>query len=1168
MDVTSPAYTPPGASQPVTAVTHTTYDALGRADSVTDPLGRVTRFGYDQLDNLIQQTDPAPGAQRGLADPNPLTAPQTDLGGGGVTRYTWTPTGLQLSATTPMGARTEATYDELGRQLTATRVERYPTLQNLTTRYAWDDAGNQTASTTPTGRTTTSVYNAAGEPTAVTTPGQGTTRFSYDRLGRTTETIDPTNRKTQSVYDSLGNVTEVKDFGTGATVLRSAKAGFDPDGNQISADSPTGGHTDFCYDALGQLVSQTERISATDQIATSFGYDKSGNRTRFTDGRGNTTTYTFNPWNLPESTIEPATPQHPGLADRTWTTVYDVSGQPVTELLPGNVKRQRTYDGLGNLIVETGAGAAAVTEPRSLSYDLDGHLTSVATTGTAAPNAYAYNDRGQLLRAQGPSGDTQYAYDADGAMTSRTDSTGRTAYTYDTAGRLDTTTDPLTGTQVRYDFDAAGRPTLEQYARPGSGGQFVIGAQRGYGYDSLGRLTSDTVTNTGTNTSVTGISYGYDNADRLTKKTTTGTAGASTNTYTYDAAGRMDSWSSGSTTVPYTWDKAGNLTRQGTTNAVYDARNRLESWGTETYAYTARGTTQSVTKNGSTRTVTSDAFERTIANGPSTYTYDSLDRVLTGNGAAFTYDGGSNNLIADGTTAYTRTPDGALLSSSPKANTASAQLAVTDQHTDLVAGLDPTGASVQASRAYDPFGKTTSTNGANPAVGYQSGWTDTTTGEVNMAARWYQPGTGNFASRDTWTLEASPSANANRYAFGLSSPLNYTDATGHLSTDTLERREIAQRRASSAAANSSTNRFSWGGLWRGVKLVGGRSPAGWAIRAFSWASAPVSLHESTCSTSPLCLEREKRRRELQNQKFPCVGTSYCYQSRPSTSHNPTPSPKPTPTAGAGRGGRGNGGPGNGGNCVAHCTTSVAFPPPPPIDKNPNDGKSPIPAISWVPKPDWGALKSTGWNSGEGWAAVIDTLTILGMLGNNDPFHPGIAANELPVTSPSPGNSSGSNWRDEDPCSKPRDERYRYQPLIDGAPTGATALICQQDVKPPRSRSPRKGTWNPPGYLAKKDRDRQWIFNRSHIIADRFNGAWIRENIVSGFRDFNDPAMKKCEDKIANSTLSGERVYYSGQVLYGNGRQNIPTGLRMTASTQTGILFNTTIENRPGSQVTC
>ncbi|MFG2648980.1 RHS repeat-associated core domain-containing protein [Streptomyces sp. NPDC048436] len=113
------------------------------------------------------------------------------------------------------------------------------------------------------------------------------------------------------------------------------------------------------------------------------------------------------------------------------------------------------------------------------------------------------------------------------------------------------------------------------------------------------------------------------------------------------------------------------------------------------------------------------------------------------------------------------------------------QWALTDQHTDLVAGLTPDGKQVSSSTAYDPFGTETATDGTTPAIGYQSGWTDPDSGDVNMAARWYQPGAGSFNSRDTWLLDAQPSVRGNRYAYAYDGPLNGTDPTGHDGWDVL-----------------------------------------------------------------------------------------------------------------------------------------------------------------------------------------------------------------------------------------------------------------------------------------------------------------------------------------------------------------------------------------------
>ncbi|BAU86165.1 hypothetical protein SLA_5284 [Streptomyces laurentii] len=779
--LTLPAYTPPGGTT-ITPVHRTAYDATGRVSSTTDPLDRTTRYTYDQLNHLTQRTDPLVSGTAPLTTPQPnsLAEVNTSLSGEGITRYTWTPTGLPLSVTTPTGARAEATYDELGRQLTSTEVERYPSLQNLTTRYAWDDADNQTAVTSPAGRVSTSTYNPAGEPLTVTLSGEGTTRYTYDSLGRATSVTDGTKRKTTFAYDLLDNITTAADYGTGATILRAYTSGFDEEGNQISATTPTGGVRTFTYDALGQLTRQEEKVSDTKSITSSFGYDVRGNLTRFTDGRGNSTHYTFNSWGLPETTVEPPTTKHPGMADRTWTTVYNAAGEPITELLPGNVKRQRTYDSLGRLIREVGSGTTAVTTPRTFSYDLDSRLTSSGTSLMGPANTYTYNDRGMLLSSEGPSGNSQYSYDPDGNMNSRTDAAGTTTYTFDSAGRLDTAADPLTGTRVLYDYDDAGRPTLEQYARPAASGQNTITSQRAYGYDSLGRQTTDTVTRVATGSLVANTAYGYDLNDRLVQKNTTGTAGAGDNRYAYDLADRMTSWTGGTKTTPYSWDDSGNLVKQGVTDGMYNSRNQLESWGTQTLAYSPRGTTESITQSGAaTRSLAFDAFERATHNGSSSFTYDSLDRVLTDDGTTFTYDGVTNHLVTDATTAYTRTPDGDLLASAGLATAGLERLAVTDQHTDLIAGLSADGTTIAGSRAYDPFGKVTASDGATPALGYQSGWTDPATGEVNMAARWYQPGTGSFTSRDTWQLDPTPSGQANRYGYGEGGPLNGTDPTGH-----------------------------------------------------------------------------------------------------------------------------------------------------------------------------------------------------------------------------------------------------------------------------------------------------------------------------------------------------------------------------------------------------
>ena len=100
-------------------------------------------------------------------------------------------------------------------------------------------------------------------------------------------------------------------------------------GTALSATDARGSTTTFTYDATRQLTQEVQPVTPTSSITTSFGYDAAGNRTRYTDGSGNPWITTYNPWNLPESQIEPATTAYSTPADSTFTTAYDADGRPV-----------------------------------------------------------------------------------------------------------------------------------------------------------------------------------------------------------------------------------------------------------------------------------------------------------------------------------------------------------------------------------------------------------------------------------------------------------------------------------------------------------------------------------------------------------------------------------------------------------------------------------------------------------------------------------------------------------------------------------------------------------------------------------------------------------------------------------------------------------------------
>ncbi|GAA4235731.1 hypothetical protein GCM10022254_43610 [Actinomadura meridiana] len=765
--VALPGYTPPGETQEINPVTSRAYDADGNLTDDTDPLGKTTHYAYTQLGDVSTVTDPS----------------------GGVTKAVYDTNGEVLSAATATGAQTQTTYDHLGRTLTTTVLERHPTPTAETTTYTYiasaDDPGGVWPSTmtTPDGATTTYGYNKLGESTKTTDPGGAVTQHRYNLLGQPTKTIRDDGTATQYTLNQYGEPTTTKELDSDGSTLSTRSATYDSMGQLTSSTDARGHTTTFTLDAVGQITAEVQPVDTGHSITTSFGYDAAGNRTRFTDGRGNAWIYGYNTWNKRESVLEPTTPTYSTAGDRTSTTSYDAAGRPVHTTLPGGVTLTAGYDDLGRVTTQSGAGADAPTADRTFTYDHDGRMLTAATaevgTTPATSESFTYNDRGLPLTAAGSAGASSFAYNDDGLPTSRTDAAGTTAYTYDGADRLATLADPVTGSTLTYGYDTMSQLTSIAY---GTGGN-----ARTYTYDHSHRLTGD-VLKTSAGAIVASIAYGYDDNGNETSKTTTGFGGTAQNTYAYDWANRLTSWNNGTTATPYEYDDSGNRTRVGSNVFTYDARDQLTSDGTNSYTYTARGTLSGQTTSTQTLTATSDAYgQQATVEGPTgtqTYVTDALGRVVTAKSTTapdrtFAFSGTSNTLASDGTNTYTWTPDDSLVGIGTSGG-GTGVLAYVDQHDDVVGNFASTGTALTGSATYDPLGNVTATTTMSGRLGYQSGWTDDSTGKVNMAARWYNPAVGQFQNKDTVAQDPVPDpAQANPFAYVGDNPLLGTDPTGH-----------------------------------------------------------------------------------------------------------------------------------------------------------------------------------------------------------------------------------------------------------------------------------------------------------------------------------------------------------------------------------------------------
>jgi len=288
------------------------------------------------------------------------------------------------------------------------------------------------------------------------TQGDGTTTYGYDRANRLTsiDYADATPDVTFT-YDALGNRLTMSDgLGTetrtydalgrllGVTRGQHAFAYlYDPAGNITRRTYPGGTVADYAYDALGRLTSVA---SAGQQ--TSYAYDAAGN--------------------LAQTIL----PSRNGYAE---TRAYDRAGRLVeVEWKKGTnvlAKFALTLDPVGNPLQVVRTGSLAETQ--TYSYDANDRLTQVCFQAGSCPGAsdpflrWSYDQVGNRLSEQRPSGTTTYSYDARDRLLSAGPtsysydhngnqlSAGSRTFSYDLADRLKSTTQGSTTTTYAYDGD-------------------------------------------------------------------------------------------------------------------------------------------------------------------------------------------------------------------------------------------------------------------------------------------------------------------------------------------------------------------------------------------------------------------------------------------------------------------------------------------------------------------------------------------------------------------------------------------------------------------------------------------------------------------------------------------------------------------------------------------
>ncbi len=701
-----------------------TYDSHGNVLTATDPLSHTITNTYDSLNDLLSVTDPLSHTTTYTYDTagNRLTASRLLTGTTyRTTTYTYGDSshpGDITAVTDPRGKVANLTYDSVGNLTQLTDPD-----GNIV-KYGYDNAGRRMSMIAPNGNvtgatpsqwTTTYTYNGFGDLTAVTDPLSHVTSYSYDGDRNRTGSTDADTNATTYTYDNANRLTTITRADT--TTLAN---GYDADNNLTSQTDGAGNATTYTYDALNRVDAVTDPLSHT----TSYGYDANGNRTSLTDPASHVMTFTYDNADRPTAIAydDGTTPDV--------TYVYDAANRR-TEMDDGTGTNTYSYDNLDRLIASTNGQGDTV----SYGYDLAGNLTSL-TYPDSNSISRSYDDAGRLTSiGDWLSHTSTFSYDYNGNLTGRTLGNGTTStYTYNHADQNTAISHANSGGAIasfNYTRDDNAQITaISQSGVPGFTSQ-------SYTYNTLNQLSA-----VDTNTT------SYDSADNPTVLAT-GTiqkfnAGNELCWTVTSGTGTCASPPSGATT--YSYDNRGNrtgITPSGSsaTNYGYDQANRLTSAGTTaTYAYDGNGLRAAKTVSSTT---TQFAWNLAAA----------LPAMLS-----------------DGTTDYVYGPGGTIIEDITGTTN---RWYHADQLGSTRAITNSTG-TVIATATYDTNGNQTGTTGtATTPFGWTGQYTDTETGYTYLRARYYDPTTAQFFTRDP-----ANATTRSAYAYANNNPLNATDPTG------------------------------------------------------------------------------------------------------------------------------------------------------------------------------------------------------------------------------------------------------------------------------------------------------------------------------------------------------------------------------------------------------
>ena len=775
----------------------TTYNSLGLVTSETDPLGRRTSYiyGSNSIDLLeVRQTTGSTNdllVSFGTYNSKHLPSTVTDASGQ-TTTLSYNVFGQTTTVTNALGEVTQFGYDANGYLTTLAE----PTT-GATTTLSYDAIGRARTLTTSDGYVLTVAYDAMDRPIRRSYPDGSYDEVTYDRLDAVSGR-DRAGRVSRVSYDALRRVSAVRDPAGRTITFQWCSC------DSLDAVVDAAAHaTSWQRDVEGRVVTERRADSTT---AETIAYEPDTGRLHsVTDSKGQVRTYSYNS----DDTVASVVYTNAVVNTPPVFYAYDNIYGRLTNVTDGSGATTLTYRPPGTL----GAGRIAT---------IDGPLTAdTITYGYDELNRRASRDVNGIAQT--------WAYDVLGRITSQSTAAGTFGYSYSgTSNRLSQVTYP-NGQSTVYAYFPVGQDERLQTIEHLNPAGFTL-SRFDYTYDVVGNVTS--LQEQFQSGSPTVWTYTYDAADQLVG------AGRAVNSsspptlslysYRYDWAGNRitEQIDSGARATAYdSTDRAlassagGQLRVSGQVSEVatvtIDGRpaklygtqfdgSFAASAGAGVLAVTATDPSgnisskqYAVTQSGSSATLAYDDNGNLTHQGSKVYEWDAenrLVRVLDGGIEAvrFSYDaagrrvsrtagGATTNYVLDGwdvveernSAATTRFVDGPLVDfhlATLEAGTVTYYLA---DHLGSIRQTTSASGQITGTASYDPYGRTALTVGR---YGYTGREWDSAAGLYYCRARYYDPDSGRFISRDP--IGASPDG-ANLYSYADQNPLRFTDPSGN-----------------------------------------------------------------------------------------------------------------------------------------------------------------------------------------------------------------------------------------------------------------------------------------------------------------------------------------------------------------------------------------------------